>query len=262
MKKIILLFFSLIFAVVLVSCGECEHADENNDGACDLCGYDYGHAHTYDEVWSYNTENHWQNVTCGHNIDVKDNGAHVDENNDGICDTCAWDYDHEHTYETKWSFDAENHWHGLSCNHSVEVKDKSAHVDENNDGICDTCAWDYDHEHTYETKWSFDAENHWHGVSCTHSVDVKDKGVHADENNDGICDTCAWNYNHEHTYEQEWSYDKNNHWQDPSCSHEVEIINKAPHSDSNGDGCCDICDMRAEEEAPATPDIEYPEIEF
>ena len=211
MKKIILLLLSFILAVVLVSCGECEHADENNDGVCDLCEYDYDHEHTYDEAWSHNTENHWHNVTCGHSIDAKDNGAHVDENNDGICDTCAWDYDHEHTYENVWSFDAENHWHGASCNHSA-IKDKDAHIDSNNDGICDTCAWDYDHEHTYDA---------------------------------------------------EWTYDNESHWQAPSCSHEIEIINKAPHSDSNSDGKCDICNMIKEEvEPPKTPDIEYPEIEF
>ena len=212
MKKLILLFVSLILSISLVACGECEHIDENNDGVCDLCEYNYDHEHTYDEEWTYNDTEHWHNVTC---------------------------------------------------THTVEDGDKGEHTDEDNDGVCDGCSWDYDHEHTYEALWSHDNENHWHAVSCTHSVEVKDKGEHTDENNDGICDGCLWNYDHTHTYEEKWTYDKDSHWQAPACSHEIEIINKAPHTDSNADGSCDICNMPSEEEEPPkAPDIEYPEIEF
>ena len=38
MKKLVLMFLSLILVFVLASCGDCPFTDENGDGICDECG--------------------------------------------------------------------------------------------------------------------------------------------------------------------------------------------------------------------------------
>ena len=262
MKKLILIFLSLIVCVSLASCGECEHADANNDGICDECEWNYDHEHAYSTVWNFDQTHHWNDVMCGHSIPVKDMAPHSDSNSDGICDVCTWDYDHTHTYSEAWSHDGTNHWHASSCGHTgISVKDKAAHSDSNSDGICDVCTWDYDHTHTYASEWSRDGDYHWYAITCEHTgISVKDKAPHSDDNNDGLCDGCAWNYEHTHTFESEWTYDSENHWHAASCLHEIEVSGKAPHVDSDGDGVCDVCSEGSEPEVPG--DIELPEIDF
>ncbi len=46
-----------------------------------------------------------------------------------------------HSFSKDWSFDATNHWHAATCEHSTEVKDKAAHVF-GDDTICDICGYD------------------------------------------------------------------------------------------------------------------------
>lgn len=259
MKRVFLIFLLLTFSLLLASCGECEHIDENNDGVCDLCEWNYDHTHTYEENWSHDSTEHWHVVTCGHS--VSDKALHDDKNNDAVCDGCGWDYDHTHTYDDAWSHDSESHWYAPECDHSIDAKDKAPHTDANNDGICEGCLWNYDHEHTYEESWSRNDESHWHKVTCTHSVDVKDKANHTDSNNDGLCDGCGWNYEHEHTYDDGWAYDESNHWHVSTCPHEIEIADKAPHVDTNTDGECDVCGhgKLIEDE---NGEIELPEVDF
>lgn len=217
------------------------HADEDKDGICDGCAWDYDHEHTYAEEWSYDETNHWYAANCQHAV-KKDDAPHADANNDGVCDGCAWNYDHEHTYATEWSHDATDHWYAVSCGHEVEVKGKAVHEDADNNGICDGCAWDYDHTHEYAESWSHDAENHWKDTTCGHAV-VSEQAAHADEDNDGICDGCAWNYDHEHTYDsgEKWSINDTHHWYAANCGHDVDGIDQAEHSDTDENEVCDIC---------------------
>lgn len=49
---------------------------------------------------------------------------------------------HEHTYSPDWSYDENNHWHAATCEHSDLKSDEAAHVDANNDGVCDVCGYD------------------------------------------------------------------------------------------------------------------------
>ncbi len=103
------------------------HADADKNSICDVCGYDFHHTHTYAAEWSSDENNHWYAVTCGCSIDVKDQAAHKDADNDGACDICEYDGGHEHTYITDaWAMDADNHWHAASCGHSV-IEDEEAH---------------------------------------------------------------------------------------------------------------------------------------
>ena len=73
--------------------GEANHADTDNDGKCDACGYTMTveHEHTWATVWSTSETKHWHAATCeGHTDQKKDEGDHVDTNSDGKCDTCEY----------------------------------------------------------------------------------------------------------------------------------------------------------------------------
>lgn len=63
---------------------------------------------------------------------------------------------------------------------------------------CSICGEEYGEleVHSYSTKWSTDAKNHWH--ACTVCGVKKDSATHADSNKDGKCDTCSYNM-HSHS---------------------------------------------------------------
>lgn len=46
---------------------------------------------------------------------------------------------HKHTYAEQFSYDAENHWHPATCEHTEEKQDFAAHKME--DGTCKTCGY-------------------------------------------------------------------------------------------------------------------------
>ena len=207
--------------------------------ACDGGGEET-HTHTFAAEWLSDDTNHWHPATCEHTDEVSDKAAHVDANNDDICDVCSYAKDHTHTYDTtKWTWDENNHYHAGNCGHEVK-QDEAAHVDENNDGLCDVCAYDYGHTHTYAEAWDYDKDNHWHKPDCGHDVANSDTAAHIDENNDGLCDVCTYDYDHEHTYAEAWESDDVYHWHKASCGHDV-ISERLQHKDDNKDAYCDDC---------------------
>ncbi len=68
------------------------HADANNDGKCDVCGYEMGvaHTHTYGN-WQSNAQNHWKECTSCHDKDATTEAAHADADDDGRCDVCGYE---------------------------------------------------------------------------------------------------------------------------------------------------------------------------
>ncbi len=217
------------------------HTDEDNNGICDGCEWDYDHTHTFSKNWTYDAESHWREPTCGHKINVAAKTAHKDSNNDGLCDSCSWDYGHTHEYSDEWSHDDTNHWREPTCGHNTVVSDKAQHADKDNDGICDGCEWDYGHTHEYSDEWSHDNVSHWREPTCGHNTAVSDEARHDDKDNDGICDGCKWDYGHTHTYSEEFSSNDTHHWYSPICGHDVEDIQKDVHRDEDKDGKCDSC---------------------
>ncbi len=104
------------------------------------CGDDGEHTHTFSDAWATNATHHWHAATCGHGEQKKDNAEHVDQDQDGVCDVCAYEVGHEHTYSQDWAYDAEDHWHPATCVHTTEQGDKDKHADEApQDGECDVC---------------------------------------------------------------------------------------------------------------------------
>ena len=238
------------------------HLDDDKDGACNDCGYVESCQHTFDEgKWMTNSEKHWHPATCKHEGIKGGEAAHTDENNDGVCDVCAYENaEHQHTYHPEWSSNETEHWHEASCGHSL-VSDKAAHVDPENDGECDVCGWfDATHTHTFEEGWTSDAGYHWNAATCQHTGAVnniaahedKDKNqfcdacnyaicYHADFDVDGICDICGYeDREHDHEYGEEWLSDHNGHWKAAQC-HPGALSQKEDHVDKDNNGTCDVC---------------------
>ena len=97
----------------------------------------------------------------------------------------------QHTFNTKWSTSATDHWYTATCEHG-EIKNKLAkHSDDNQDGKCDVCEYEVGHTHTYESNWTFDEKSHWKKATCLHRDEVDKLSLHSDENLDGSCDVCS-----------------------------------------------------------------------
>lgn len=157
------------------------------------------------------------------------------------CDDLTAQDEHKHTYSDAWTYDAEGHWHELTCEDCTETPVKEKHVDNNNDAACDICTYT-DHEHTYSEDWTVDCTNHWHAADCGHIVAGDSIAAHVDENADGECDVCKYVIEdiHEHYYASEWTFDNEYHWNAAVCEHKDQISNKAAH-ELNAAGDCTIC---------------------
>ena len=227
MKKVFALLLCLITLTVTMA-------------ACDS-GKEPPHEHSFDSTWIYDDAQHWHAAACEHTELESDRGDHVDADGNDICDVCGYIKDHTHSFEETWSWGESTHYHKSACGHNVK-QDEAKHVDENNDAICDVCTYDYDHTHTYEDTWTAKGEDgHWHLPSCGHTVDGAELTSHADENNDGDCDVCAYNGGHEHTYAENWTTTEDEHWREVACGHDVPVTDKGVHTDENGDTACDTC---------------------
>lgn len=196
---------------------------------CTVCGYQKTEPvpqleHTFDMGnWKFDEQTHWHPATCAHTDLKKDEAEHTwnegvitthpTETTEGVktytCTVCGNTktakigmLDHKHTFDmTKWSYNAENHWHPATCGHTDEKKDLGAHVwnegvvttqpTETTEGVktytCTTCGNTktatigmLDHEHTFDTeRWDHDAENHWHPATCAHTDEKKDLAAHS-----------------------------------------------------------------------------------
>ena len=150
------------------------------------------HVHTYSSEWSKDATGHWYDMTCDCE-DVPVKAGHVDKNNDKACDICEYT-DHTHTYQADddWTVDCENHWHAPTCGCIVAGTDKAAHVDENEDGKCDTCSYVIKdiHVHVFDDEWTSDETDHWHAALCEHKDEVDGKEAHV-LNAAGDCTVCG-----------------------------------------------------------------------
>ena len=65
------------------------HTDANNDGTCDICAYNGGHEHGYQDSWDSDATDHWHSSECGH-AGVADKAAHT-YNEVGVCTVCGYE---------------------------------------------------------------------------------------------------------------------------------------------------------------------------
>ena len=68
-----------------------KHADQNNSGKCDVCGFVMtvaaDHNHSYGNDWTETFAQHYKLCSCGAKKDI---GAHYDNNKTGKCDVCGY----------------------------------------------------------------------------------------------------------------------------------------------------------------------------
>lgn len=73
------------------SCGSqsnvAKHADDNNDGACDVCAIILDNTHVFDTEWTTDATNHWHAALCGHDV-VDAKAAHTADDL-GNCTVCG-----------------------------------------------------------------------------------------------------------------------------------------------------------------------------
>ncbi len=76
----------------ICGCGEksgaAAHADENKDGACDVCAATMSGGHVFDKAWTADETGHWHADLCGH--DVTDGKAAHTANKLGNCSECGY----------------------------------------------------------------------------------------------------------------------------------------------------------------------------
>ncbi len=236
-----------------------EHADEDNDGACDVCQYMGDHTHSFQEEWAADETQHWHMASCGHDVETQ-REDHVDLNNDGACDTCAWeDPNHTHTFGEDWATDATFHWHPATCEHTGAYGDQEQHFDADDSGYCDVCDYlicvheDYDldgvcdkcgfedpeHTHEFGEEIGSSVNGHWFIAVC-HPGATTELEAHIDENNDGVCDVCQFQ-TCGHSYAATWTFNETHHWHAILCTCSIERKDYAEHVDADGDGGCDVC---------------------
>ncbi len=178
-KKSLMLLLSIPFVFALGGIAACEEEEV----VCD---------HTYADELSSDEDYHWYAATCDHTDLRGDAEPHKDKDNDGVCDVCEYDADHEHTYEETLTSNETQHWYAAKCTHSVK-KDAEDH-DFDEVGICKDCGYSEDagHQHTFKNVYSTSATQHWFDSKCDHpSVVVKEN--HVDEDNNNVCDVCGYN---------------------------------------------------------------------
>ena len=86
------------------------------------------------------------------------------------------------------------------------------------------------HTHTFEEAWSKDTTSHWHAATCGHD-EKGDEANHtfgnwivlSETKDKRTCSVCGYveERNHEHTFEENWSYDDTQHWHAATCNHKV-----------------------------------------
>lgn len=111
---------------------------------------------------------------------------------------------HQHTYDDKWSYDENYHWHKSTCEHTDETTEKEAHdikVVPGNNGReeCTVCGYvkkqsdptpqPKPHEHTYATTLSSNENGHWYELTCEHTDQIT---VVPHSYADGVCSACGW----------------------------------------------------------------------
>jgi len=96
-------------------------------------------------------------------------------------------------------------------------------------------------EHPVSSDWDTDSNYHWHPTTCEHGEFRQDYAAHADADENGVCDVCAYEIGHTHTFSSEWSKDEEKHWKDATCSHTGEKAEESLHLDDDANGECDAC---------------------
>ena len=102
-----------------------------------------------------------------------------------------------HSFDSNWSFDANQHWKECLVNGCDEKSETANHTFDNDcDTTCNVCGYTRTITHSYSEVWSHDDTNHWY--ECTVCGDKKDTTAHsggtATCNEKAICSFCGASY--------------------------------------------------------------------
>ena len=209
------------------------------------------HKHKFADTYVSNETEHWRKATCAHTTLTTDRGEHVygewqitrpaDEYQPGeqqrVCSVCGYiqrqlieRYQHTHTFEQTYTYDAASHWHASTCGHNV-VDGKQPHTYNSTSGDTYTCTvCGYTHTHTYSADWTIDQTSHWHTATCEHGEVKSDLAPHT-FGSDGVCTSCGYGRGaapHVHLFEKSYTTDPDYHWHAAACEHDV-IDGKQAH---------------------------------
>ena len=97
----------------------------------------------------------------------------------------------EHPLSAEWESDENGHWHPTECEHGEFRSEAEAHVDADEDGKCEVCAYDANHEHTFASEWTITEDKHWKAATCSHTDEKGEESLHVDEDLNALCDVCG-----------------------------------------------------------------------
>ena len=201
------------------------------------------HTHVYGDDWKTDADYHWHESTCEHEGLKSSVGEHVDDDENGACDICAYGTAHEHTFTDAWQTSTTQHWHAATCEGHSDVKiSVGNHVDADENEECDICGYGDAHIHTFGDTWVTSEEKHWHAASCGCADVIASEGVHVDADGNEECDICGYGDAHIHSFGDTWQTSAEKHWHIATCTGHSDVkVAEGNHADVNGDGKCDVC---------------------
>ena len=201
------------------------------------------HAYT---IKSYDDSNHWLECVCGakHNvvghtlqwvIDKAETETEAGSKHEE-CTGCEYKKPavgipptghKQHVFDTKWTSDANAHWHACTTAGCGEIKDKADHTFQwftdqeatetapgSKHGVCAVCQYRVDNvaippkghkEHTAGTEWKSDGNAHWHVCTTVGCGEIVDSALHtfqwvtdqaatetAPGSKHGVCTVCGY----------------------------------------------------------------------
>ena len=235
--------------------------DNGCDRSCNDCGATRTTSHNYKTEWSSTGEYHFHECSiCG---DWKDDERHTPgdaatELAPQICTVCervlVAALEHVHDLKPDVQSDETGHWY--NCTKCEEKADFAEHVYLFDcDALCDVCGYERqtEVEHTPGEEWVADETGHWH--ACTVCQEKTDAAEHTGDLNvaEPKCETCDHAMIHEHSYDEQWVGNVEEHWHECVCGDKQDaeahkwdegVVTKEPYRDQQGTMTytCTVCD--------------------
>ncbi len=171
-----------------------------NDDVCDTCSFERGHVHQYDETWKTNDSKHWHECTGANCNEKKDEAVHTGGTatctQKATCSGCSQTYGAlaAHTFTQEVATDAYLK-SAANCT-SAAVYYKSCTCGEKS--TTDTFTVGAALNHTIDTNWTSDSNQHWHkctAASCDYKDDLAAHTPNVDKATDETakyCTTCNY----------------------------------------------------------------------
>lgn len=148
---------------------------------------------------------------------------------DGDIDLYAqWVDSHQHTWNTNWSSDNNNHWHDAACGHDIK-KDQAPHTPSD---------WVIDKQPTSSSEGLKHKEcTVCHKVLETGKIAkieiiIQPEATPTPSATPVPSATPTSEPKHEHEFSKEWTTNESSHWHDATCGHDVRD-GEAPHTPSD-----------------------------